>query len=92
MTESDELCKNVPLEMAITVSEHDGATSLSELKSNKATGHDNFYSTSVKGCAAQLKSLFAKLFKYVINLTTVPKAWKCSIIGPVPKETKCYCT
>ena len=45
-----------------------------------------FQGRVLKVCAPQLRPVFARLFKLFLDSMSVPRAWKSSIIIPVPKK------
>ena len=56
------------------------------LNPSMAPGPDGLKSRVLKVCAQQLGPVFARLFQLFLDSMSVPRAWKSSIIIPVPKK------
>ena len=59
---------------------------LSRLNPSKAPGPDGFKGRVLKVCAPQLGPVFARLFQLFLDSISVPRAWKSSVIIPIPKK------
>lgn len=70
----------------ISVKEQKVISILSRLQPRKASGPDGLERRILKECSAQLKGMVAELSQLSLNTGYVPKAWKETIIIPVPKK------
>ena len=57
-----------------------------DLKSGKSPGPNNVSIDLYKGVREPISHLLSRYFCFLLNTGTVPEAWKCAFIHPVPKK------
>ncbi|XP_036073176.1 uncharacterized protein LOC118600210 [Oryzias melastigma] len=72
---------------SVTVTTCQVRRQLERINQRKAPGPDGISPRILRMCAAQLSSVFQRLFNLSLSLERVPVLWKTACLVPVPKKT-----
>ena len=84
-SEHDNVCRSL-VPSLVCVEEGDVISCFPGLNPSKAPGPDGLKGRVLKVCAQQLGPVFDRLFQLFQDSMSVPRAWKSSIIVPLPKK------